>query len=236
MQLQLPTAVHRLQLAASSLLGELQQQGLSSMTRLLPWQHGQQAASPNHPAFSLLQPAAEPQRCTDGSWGTQGSGAGTGPALLQTQLLPAVPAAASQQRRVQAAVTAADAATLAACHKGLCQRALQLQAQAADVPEPQQKWHVHGGSGLLLPAMAACPLLPARSAAASAVDEGALDQALARLRQLREAAMQLGRATAEGKGTLACERQQRAEERQAQVQRLALATRHALAAIPVLLQ
>ncbi len=240
MLLQLPTAVHGLPPAASSLLNVLRRQGLSNQARKQLAEQSQQAQPP-HPAFSLLQPAATAHGRVGGD---SGSSSITDSAMraLRAQLLPTVPPTVGQQQQVVLATVAADTAALLASHQALCRRTLRLQAGAAAAVQEQQQqrqlpWpRVIGRDGMLLPATAAGPLLPPGSAAAAAVDEAALEQALVQLRQLREAAMAVRCTAADGaEPTPPADRQRQAEAHRAQVQRQALAARHTLATVPVLL-
>ena len=237
MLLQLPTSAVGLQPAAVSQLQELCQQGLNQ-TQPQAASHGQQT---QHlcPAFSLLQPVVNSLHCADCSRTVM---QGTGPITLQAQLLPAVPSAASQQQLFQATAASSDATALLAAHQALCRRALQLQAGApAALNEQQQQqrtppWpRVKGSDGFLLPAPAAGLLQAAHPASSAAVDQTMLEQALVQLRQLRGAALRFRQMAAECGDAPAGERQLRREAQQAEAQRLAQATRHAVAGIPVLL-
>ena len=235
MQLQLPTATHGLQPSAAVLLQELRQQGLSNQHLLMV--HSQQAAQPPGPAFSLLQPARDIQRPGNGSSGVVPSPSSL---TVEARLLPAAPSAAGQHDLPQVAATAPDTAAVLACHQGICRRSLQAHAgtAAADAPPPKQApWpRVPGCDALLLPAALAGAPAHVGSAAVAAVDEAALEQAMLQLRQLRGMALALRQPAAAGaKRCLACEQQQQAAARHAEAQRLAMAARHAVAAVPVLM-
>ena len=234
MQLQLPAATCSMQRSEASLLEQLLQQGLSSQPQP-PAEARQQPLAAPSPALALLQPAAQTQaRPGEHGSGGQSSSLGCGRICVEARQLQSA-TAFERARRVQVTGTAADAATLLACHQGLCSRVLRMQAGAAAAQQQahtQPSWpRLPGRDGMLLLPAAAGAALPAPSAAAACIDEAALEQALLQLRQLRAAAIQLrGTAAAEGGGERAAMEPQAAE-----VQRLAAEVRRSLAAVPVLL-
>ena len=188
-------------------------------------------------SVSLLQPARDTQRPGNGSSGVVPSPSSL---TVEARLLPAAPSAAGQHDLPQVAATAPDTAAVLACHQGICRRSLQAHAgtAAADAPPPKQApWpRVPGCDALLLPAALAGAPAHVGSAAVAAVDEAALEQAMLQLRQLRGMALALRQPAAAGaKRCLACEQQQQAAARHAEAQRLAMAARHAVAAVPVLM-